>query len=44
MRIKENRRAWMAGIVLSTALWLFLFAFAKIRFAANDDQFLLRTF
>ncbi|MDD6143919.1 MAG: hypothetical protein PUD16_10555 [bacterium] len=44
MRIKENRRAWTAGIVLSTALWLFLFAFAKIRFAANDDQFLLRTF
>lgn len=44
MRSRENQRAWTAGIVLSTALWLFLFAFAKIRFAANDDQFLLRTF
>lgn len=44
MRSKEIKRAWGAGVVLATALWLFLFAFAKIRFAANDDQFLLRTF
>ena len=44
MRSKEIKRAWGVGLTLATAMWLFLFLFAQIRFAANDDQFLLRTF
>ena len=40
----RKRRAWLIGLGISTALWICLFAFADIHFAANDDQFLLRTF
>ena len=44
MRWMKKRRAWLIGLGISTALWICLFAFADIHFAANDDQFLLRTF
>lgn len=44
IRFSKNQRAWLIGMGMSTALWLFLYFFADVYFAANDDQFLLRTF
>jgi len=46
MRIhfSKEQRAWLIGTGISSALWIFLYFFADIYFAANDDQFLLRTF
>ena len=41
---RTSLRAWLCGMGISALLWLCLFAFADVYFAANDDQFLLRTF
>ena len=43
-RVFSARRAWLIGMGIAAALWLLLFGFADVYFAANDDQFLLRTF
>lgn len=44
MRSRESRRALGAGFALAAAMQLFVFLFAEVRFSANDDQFLLRSF
>jgi len=43
-KISKNQRAWLVGMSMAAVLWLFLFATSDVYFAANDDQFLLRTF
>ena len=40
----SSLRAWGIGMGLAAALWLTLGCFGDVYFAANDDQFLLRTF
>lgn len=43
-KLSITRRAWLTGVVIATALWLFLFSFASVHYSANDDQFLIRVF
>ena len=40
----SNQKAWLIGIGMATALWLFVACFADVYFPTNDDKFLLRTF
>jgi len=44
LKLTGTKRAWLTGVIMATALWLFLAVFADVYFSANDDQFLLRTF
>ncbi len=42
--LSPAKRAWLTGAAIATAMWAFAFACCDVRFATNDDQFLLRSF